>query len=180
MADRRRERAQADASRAWTIRGYLPEDFENLYQLDQECYEPGIAYSRRTLRLFLSELGAECLVAEERSPSQPPRVIAFLLAERRGRQGHIVTVDVAATHRRRSIGSALLAAMEEKLAAAGVREVELETATANHPAVAFWQKHGFRACGILKRYYGNGQDAFLMTKPLGEPAPRRRAAGQPV
>jgi ribosomal-protein-alanine N-acetyltransferase len=179
VVERRQDRALPDSAGSWTIRGYLHEDFEALYLLDQECYAPGIAYSRRTLRLFLSDPGAECLVAEERLPGATPRVVAFLMADRRGRQGHIVTVDVDAAYRRRSIGSALLAEMEEKLSRAGVREVELETATTNQPAVAFWQKHGYRACGILQRYYGNGQDAFLMTKPLGRSASRDRAAGHP-
>jgi ribosomal protein S18 acetylase RimI-like enzyme len=180
MADQRGEHVLPDSSQPWAIREYLPEDFETLYQLDQECFESGIAYTRRTLRLFLAQPGAECLVAEARSPGAEPRVLAFVLGDRRGKHGYIVTLDVAGAHRRRSIGTALLAALEDKFAAAGVIEVELETATLNQPAIALWQKHGYRACGILKHYYGNGQDAFLMTKPLGKPSPRRRAAGQAV
>ncbi len=56
--------------------------------------------------------------------------------------------------------------MEQCIAVSGVRTVELETATGNLPAVAFWRRHGYRDTELLKRYYGNGLDAYLMIKSL--------------
>ncbi len=143
------------------LRLYQPGDFETLYQMDQVCYERGIAYSRRTLREFLQMSGATTWVAVEAED-----VAGFLIAFCEASQGHIVTLDVSPTERRRGVGSALVARAEREMAGAGVRVVELETAVDNAPAILFWQKHGYRAAGIYRRYYRNRTDAFWMVKTL--------------
>ena len=146
------------------MRAFEPKDFEAAYRLDQACYPPGIAYSKRTLRWFLRLPSAECLVAEAGGP-----IAGFILAEHEGQRAHIITIDVLEPHRRRGLGTALLTAIERSLAARGVRQVELETATGNEAAVAFWQKHGYRSVGVLKRYYLDRLDAYSMRKPLPVP-----------
>jgi len=148
-----------------TLRPYTPEDFEELYTIDQACYAPGIAYSKRTLRLFLRLPGAECLVAESGGA-----IAGFILAEHEGERAHLITIDVLASERRRGVGTALLHAIEQAVAARGVRQVTLETATDNEAAIAFWQEHGYRTVGVLRNYYLDRLDAYSMHKPL--PAPK--------
>jgi ribosomal-protein-alanine N-acetyltransferase len=148
-----------------TLRPYTPEDFEELYTIDQACYPPGIAYSKRTLRLFLRLPGAECLVAIAAG-----RIAGFILAEHEGERAHLITIDVLASERRRGVGTALLHAIEQAVAARGVRQVTLETATDNEAAIAFWQEHGYRTIGVLRNYYLDRLDAYSMHKPL--PAPK--------
>ena len=143
------------------IRQSTAEDFEALYRLDQECFAPGIAYSRRTLRAFLRLPNMMCLVADA-----PDGVAGFILTDCEGALGHVVTLDVAGVFRRRDLGSTLLADAESRLAAIGVREMEIETATSNEAAIAFWKKHDYLASGILEGYYGKGADAYWMTKKL--------------
>jgi [ribosomal protein S18]-alanine N-acetyltransferase len=146
------------------LRVYQAADFEALYAIDQACYAPGIAYSKRLLRWFLRLPGAECLVAEAGG-----QVAGFILAEHTDEYAHIITIDVLAAQRRRRVGSALLEAIEESLTTRGVRHVELETATDNDAAIAFWQKHGYRTVAVLKRYYLGRLDAYSMHKPLTAP-----------
>jgi ribosomal-protein-alanine N-acetyltransferase len=160
------------------LRPYRPDDSERLFEIDRACYPPGIAYSRRMLRSFLEWPGAECIVAEVEStevesteasaaPANPgPAIAAFIITESDAVRGHILTIDVLDAHRRRGLGSALLRRAEQSLFARGVRTIELETATDNKTAVAFWQKHGYRTRGLLKRYYLGRDDAFAMTKKL--------------
>jgi ribosomal protein S18 acetylase RimI-like enzyme len=73
------------------------------------------------------------------------------------------------------VGTALLAEVERRLAAHGVEEIGLETATDNDSAIAFWQRHGYRTRGVLKGYYPGGRDAFSMTKVLVPPAAASKA-----
>ncbi len=150
------------------LREYQPADFEALHRIDQACYPPGIAYTRRMLRWFLAQQGCICLVAE--LDGEP---VGFLVAIGERTVGHIVTIDVLERHRRRGLGTRLLAEAERRLAAAGVRTIELETATTNHAAIAFWRKHGYRTSGVLRSYYPDGQDAYGMHKPLGAGASPR-------
>jgi ribosomal-protein-alanine N-acetyltransferase len=143
------------------IRPYNTRDFSTLFRMDQACYPPGIAYSKNTLRWFLNLPGAKCLVAESGG-----KIAGFILAEQHAPLAHIITIDVAESGRRSGIGSALLRAIEEDLALQAVRTVVLETAVNNEPAVAFWQKHGYRIQSILKRYYLGRLDAYEMRKLL--------------
>ena len=148
------------------IRADAGADFEALYRLDQKCYEPGVAYSRGTLRAFLGEPGVFCRVAEETGGPHAGVMLGFLVAQQHQRQGHIITVDVPEAHRRRGIASLLLRDAEQKLQKAGVLKISLETAVDNAPAVAFWKKHGYCTCGVLRRYYNGKTDAYQMTKTI--------------
>lgn len=147
------------------LRIYEPSDFETLFEIDQACYEPSIAYSRRELRNYLRFPGADCVVAESVEAGSP-RIIGFCITAHRAAYGYIVTIDVLQPYRRHGAGSLLLAECERRLASAGVREVSLETATDNSSAIAFWQKHGYRKLSVQKNYYPGGRDAFSMSKPL--------------
>lgn len=145
------------------------DDFEALYKLDQECYPPGIAYTRRMLRWFLAQPGAFCIVAEAAEDSA---VAGFILADVQEDAGHIITLDVAAAWRRRGIGSRLVAEAEARMAAAGVLQVEIETATGDPIAVAFWHSRGYRTGGVIPKYYLGQHDAYWMVKTLTSPAKR--------
>jgi ribosomal-protein-alanine N-acetyltransferase len=143
------------------IRPDEPQDFETLLRIDQECFPPRVAYSRRTLRAFLRLPGVFCLVAEHNA-----EIAGFILAYGESGEGHIITLDVREPFRHRGVGSRLLRSAETSLAARGVRCIELETATNNRAAIAFWEKHGYRAFGVAPGYYADGSDAYLMRKMI--------------
>jgi ribosomal protein S18 acetylase RimI-like enzyme len=153
------------------LRTFRPEDFDTLHEIDQACYEPEVAYSQRELRAYLRFSGSDCLIAEAeaadaRAGAPVKRMAGFCISARRDESGYIVTIDVLPQFRRHRVGTLLLAEIESRLAAKGVREVTLETATDNDSAVAFWTKHGYRNRGIKKDYYPGGHDAFVMAKTL--------------
>lgn len=147
------------------IRSYEARDFPALHRLDRACFPPGIAYTKTGLRYFLGLNGAQCLIAEE-----DKRIAGFVLAEENAPLAHIITLDIAESHRRRGIGSELLREAETNLAARGVRAILLETATNNEAAIAFWKRHGYRIEAVLKRYYLGRLDAYEMRKFLPMPA----------
>jgi ribosomal protein S18 acetylase RimI-like enzyme len=144
-----------------TLRPYRPDDFETLFAIDQLCYDPAIAYSRRELRNYLRFPGADCILAEAAG-----KTIGFCITAREKGLGYVITMDVLAEHRRRGIGSALLHEAEQRLASHGVLQIALETATGNDAAIAFWQRHGYRNVGLRKGYYPGGRDALAMLKQL--------------
>lgn len=139
----------------------MPADFETLYEIDQACYEPEIAYSRRELRRYLRLPGAECVVAEAGG-----RIAGFCIGAREDALGYLITMDVLEPFRRIGVGTALLRELEARLAATHVQEVFLETATDNQPAIAFWTRHGYRKQGVRKGYYPGGRDAYTMSKAI--------------
>src|SRR5690348_3917772 len=152
----------------YTLREYSPPDLETLYGIDQACYEPGIAYSRRMLRWFLSQRGAVNIVAQATHDARPA-ILGFIIAHARGKEGYIVTIDVLVAHRRSGVGTALLHETERRLASIGVRYVGLHTATNNEAGVAFWRRHGYRSVGVTRGYYLGRIDAYEMLKELEQP-----------
>ena len=153
-----------------TLRTYTPEDFETLYEIDQACYEPAIAYSKREFRNYLRFHGAECVIAEENI-----KVAGFCMTAHQQARGYIITIDVLAEFRRGGVGTALLGEVERRLAGHGVKEIGLETATDNESAIAFWQRHGYRTRGVWKGYYPGGRDAYAMTKVIARSAAAPKA-----
>ena len=143
------------------LRAYEAGDFDGLYALDHLCFPPGIAYSRRMLAYFLRMPQARCTVAEHDG-----EIAGFIITEEDPPRGHILTLDVAEARRRLGIGSRLLSLSEQQLATRGVREIVIETSVRNAAGVAFWQRHGFRTVGILKRYYLRRIDAYQMRKNI--------------
>jgi ribosomal-protein-alanine N-acetyltransferase len=142
-------------------RAFEPHDFATIHRLDQSCFPQGIAYSRTTLRYFLMQSSADCIVAVDGKS-----IIGFILSEEHPPLAHVITLDVAIAHRRHGIGSSLLVESERNLAFRGVRHVLLETSIENEAAVAFWQRHGYRIEAVLKRYYLGRLDAYEMRKIL--------------
>jgi ribosomal protein S18 acetylase RimI-like enzyme len=148
---------------ALDLRAYEPRDFEQLYALDHQCFPKGIAYSRWMLGYFLRMPQASCMVAVEGEA-----IPGFIISEEAAPLGHVLTLDVAESHRRIGLGTRLLERSEAELAARGVEEMVLETAIENAAGVAFWNRHGYRTVGTLKRYYLGRLDAYKMRKKLGE------------
>ena len=143
------------------IRPYEAHDFAALYKLDQSCFVPGISYSKWVLQYYLRLPGVDCQVALDGKP-----IVAFVLGESNPPLGHIITLDVAASHRRSGTGSELLKELEKNFASRGVRTVLLETAVDNESGIAFWKRHGYCTEAVLKRYYLQKIDAYEMRKQL--------------
>jgi ribosomal-protein-alanine N-acetyltransferase len=154
------------------LRDYSPTDFDALYEMDQACYPRGIAYSRAMLRWYLRQHGSFCLVAEAGAEPESA-ILGFIIAQRNADTANIVTIDVAEGQRRGGIGTALLEEAERRLVLAGVRYIELQTATNNEAGIAFWQRHGYRSSGVTRGYYLGRIDAYEMFKEVpqsGRPA----------
>jgi [ribosomal protein S18]-alanine N-acetyltransferase len=155
----------------FALRDFRREDFESLWHIDQKCFPPGIAYSRRELAAYIRLRGAFTMVAESRSDNgasaSRSRVVGFIVAQanRRG-VGHILTIDVPPSSRRFRVGSRLLATAEDRLRAAACRTVVLEAAVDNVSALAFYKRHDYSVVKTIPRYYANGVDAFVLEKEL--------------
>lgn len=148
------------------IREFKPEDFDVLHAIDQECFSPGIAYSRRELAYYIRRRGAFTLVAETGNPS---RIGGFIVSQMNGKGlGHVITIDALAKYRRSGLGTQLMMEAEQRLLAAGCEAVFLEAAVDNRTALAFYKKLNYLVLKTIPRYYKNEVDAFLLVKQLAK------------
>lgn len=164
--------ARYNGAVAFVIRDFKPEDFETLWRMDQECFPPGIAYSKHELKTYVRHQGVFTLVAAAAKDGQTDRgqtddgKIAGFIVVHNGPTGHIITIDVIASARRSGVGSLLLQAAEDRLRASGSSAVGLETAVDNLAALSFYKRHGYSVIRTWPRYYSNGVDALVLKKEL--------------
>lgn len=167
----------------FTIRDFQPADFDALWQIDQDCFPPGISYSRAELGYYIRRRASFSLLAVAAAITDPNQqkpkknsqsipatanlpVAGFIVAEAVRASGHIITIDVVAAARRSGVGSLLLRAAEDRLRAAHCPSVILETAVDNIPALKFYKLHGYSVIKTHPRYYSNGVDALVLQKDL--------------
>jgi [ribosomal protein S18]-alanine N-acetyltransferase len=162
----------------FTLRDAKPKDFDALWRIDQQCFAPGIAYSRQELTIYMRRRGAFTLIAsqtangineekhEEKKDGHNHDAIAGFLVAHSGAIGHIITIDVVESFRRSGVGSLMLRAAEERLRENGSRAVGLETAVDNLSALAFYKRLGYHVVKTWPRYYATGVDALVLKKEL--------------
>jgi len=81
--------------------------------------------------------------------------------------GHIISIAVLENHRRRGIGKALMiAAMNALKNEYNACEAYLEVRVSNIPAIKLYEKLGFKIVKVIKSYYLDGEDAYLMAREL--------------
>lgn len=158
------------AESAFSIRKYRAADFDRLWEIDQLCFPPGIAYTQMELGGFLAKRNAITLVAEfQSSESNPaPRIAGYVIAHPvRRKYGRILTLDILPEARRFGLATKLMTACEERLRSLGCDEVYLETAVNNEPAVSLYRKLGYQILRTIPEYYSSHSlDAFQMGKRL--------------
>jgi ribosomal-protein-alanine N-acetyltransferase len=102
-----------------------------------------------------------------------PAVIGFcnywIVPDREGRHGeiHILAIATHPDHRRFGVGAALLAhaLAQGRMARAGL--ATLEVRRGNTPAIALYERAGFRTVHVRRQYYqDNGEDALVMLTAL--------------
>lgn len=150
----------------WQLRDARPGDFNALYALDQACFAPGIAWSKAEMLYFLKHGSNFAIVAEGEGTAIAGFAIVGTFRRRGAAMGRLITIDVHADARRKGLGNALMAAVEEKLRAAGATVIVLEVAVDNAPAQVFYERHGFIRTGRIPGYYLGRIDALAMEKSL--------------
>ncbi|HKW05391.1 MAG TPA: ribosomal protein S18-alanine N-acetyltransferase [Nitrososphaerales archaeon] len=82
------------------------------------------------------------------------------------RKGHIVSVAVLEEYRKMGLGRALVEESMEGMRQRGCSEAYLEVRVSNEPAVSLYLKLGMRTVATHHGYYRDGEDAYLMGRPI--------------
>ena len=112
-----------------------------------------------SLAMFVLELSKPsgiCLAAEDENG-----LLAYLVCARYDEVWHLMNVAVTVEHRRRGVAAELLDQLFEE--AGTDARYTLEVRVSNLPAIAMYERCGFRSAGRRRSYYhDNGEDALIM------------------
>jgi ribosomal-protein-alanine N-acetyltransferase len=112
-----------------------------------------------SLAMFVLELSKPsgiCLAA-----TAGDELLGYLVCSRYDRVWHLMNVAVAPEWRRGGVASRLISQLVEE--GGGSLPFTLEVRVSNRPAIAMYERLGFRSAGVRPRYYqDNGEDALIM------------------
>jgi ribosomal protein S18 acetylase RimI-like enzyme len=148
-----------------TIRPAVKNDLAATIGLEQACFRSDLSLKKRQLEYLQQRPTAVFLVAEQ-DGQVVGEGIALVRQHKRGVTGRIYSLAVEETHRGKHIGAKLLNGMVDQLSTRGVTKVYLEVEQTNAPAIALYERHGFKSIGKLPNYYGGNRDGVHMRRDL--------------
>jgi ribosomal-protein-alanine N-acetyltransferase len=140
-----------------TIRPFEFDDSRELLEMEEAIFsEPNpLLYA-----MIESRPMEGFIVAEEKG-----EIVGYLLGTLLMDEARILLIAVKDKHRRRGIGSRLVKEYIESITGRASM-IRLEVRTSNLAAQTFYFKLGFRFIGIVNNYYRNGDNAYIMVKPM--------------
>ena len=147
----------------YVIREPVPGDARALEVAERECFPdpwPG--------HLILAEIHAPGRF-QRVAVSPSGELMAYVLGVWQYLDLHVLKIATRPPFRRAGLARELLLLAERHAAESGGETVTLEVRTSNGPAISLYRSLGYTVRGLRHRYYGDGEDALIMTRSVGGP-----------
>jgi len=134
-----------------------------VYAVERECFS--VPWSLDALTRELTENKIAVYMAAVKYDGAERAVIGYCGMWHIVTEGHITNIAVLPEYRRMGVGTMLLSRLLAIAAEKQMLGVTLEVRMGNAGAMRLYNKFGFKAEGIRKRYYDDtGEDAVIMWK----------------
>lgn len=135
------------------------QQLDKLYKIETECFTEE-AFTKQQIAHLMKDYNSVNLVAKLNG-----EIVAFVIGmiypERNTSTGHILTIDVLPSHRRKGIALKLLQEIEKIFREKGVKSCHLEVREDNTAALKLYQRLGYRKMAKLEWYYVNADGIYL-------------------
>lgn len=145
----------AKGSFSLEIRGLTYGDLPRVIAIERRAFPT--PWSLAMFVLELSKSTGVCLAAVSETG-----LVGYLICARYDDVWHVMNVAVDIEHQNKGVATALLAELYERVGD-GRAQFTLEVRRSNETAIHLYEREGFRAAGLRRRYYqDNGEDALVM------------------
>ena len=132
---------------------------DKLFEIEENCFD-NEAFTRQQIAYLLRDHNTRALIAKV-NLDVAGFVVAQIEVEENTEYGHIITINVAPSFRRKGIATKMLLEIESFLKQRSITEIRLEVREDNHPALKLYQKIGYQNLGRLENYYGKKHGIYL-------------------
>ena len=155
VAERTGSEERTDGAAAFEIRRLNYPDLPQVIAIERRVFPT--PWSLAMFVLEVSKQTGVCLAAVSDG-----RLVGYLICSRYETVWHVMNVAVDSDFQRRGLASAMLAELYARVGDERAR-FTLEVRRSNSGAIRLYEREGFRAAGMRRRYYqDNGEDALVM------------------
>jgi [ribosomal protein S18]-alanine N-acetyltransferase len=160
MSERAFPQRPIDHASAAKVRRLTYQDLPQVIAIERRVFPT--PWSLAMFVLELSKQSGVCLAATLPTADGERQLVAYLICSRYDTVWHVMNIAVDSAYQRRGLASALLADLYERVDDPHAR-FTLEVRRSNDVAIHLYEREGFRAAGMRRRYYqDNGEDALVM------------------
>ncbi|MFH1820729.1 MAG: N-acetyltransferase [Candidatus Nealsonbacteria bacterium] len=141
-----------------TIRPVAPQDISRILEIEKDCFPQG-AYSKTRLEKLSRKHGRDFMVAQ-----LTDQIAGYILAYDKKSVVDFDSLAVAKEYRKLGIGRTLSNFILQKFHKKGLKKASLEVRTSNQGAISLFQDLDFKITRTIKRYYRDGEDAYVMKR----------------
>ncbi len=163
-------KSEHDLGLSFNIRNFKPQDLDAVIRINLMCLPEN--YTSSFYMSHYESFPKAFYVAEVNG-----RIIGYVMARvERGlsnhkpisivKKGHIISIAVLPEYRRRGVGRSLMINSLKGLKDYNAEECYLEVRVSNTPAINLYRSLNFEIIHIIRGYYLNGEDAYLMSRRL--------------
>lgn len=154
----------------YKFRRFKPSDLEGVIRINRACLPEN--YSTRFFMNLFKRFPETFIVAELNK-----EIIGYIMCRVETgipsfkvlgitKKGHVISIAVLPEHHRKGIGYNLIREATRAMEKYNAKECYLEVRESNIPAINLYKKLGFKPAKVLRSYYADGENAFLMAIQL--------------
>jgi [ribosomal protein S18]-alanine N-acetyltransferase len=147
------------------FRLYHPDDFGQLYAVEEICFQQPYRFSRAYMRKVVSSPVAATWMAEENGTIAGFAVVEWSV-ESNETSAYIQTIEVLPQFRRMGVAGELMRRLEDSASEAGARLIWLHVDAENAAAQHLYERHGYTRQGREENFYPRGRAALIYAKPI--------------
>ncbi|HEY2472077.1 MAG TPA: N-acetyltransferase [Terracidiphilus sp.] len=147
-------------------RFFEPDDFDDLYAIEEICFQPPQRFSRRYMRELTSSPDAATWIAAESSRYMAGFAIVEWAQQISGIIAYIDTIEVLPGFRGRGIAAELMRRLEGSANAERAITIWLHVDAENAPAIRLYERLGYHNTGRADHFYARNRPAAIYAKGL--------------
>jgi len=145
------------------VKEILQEDLEAIAKIDEELYHKPWSAKDFENELKNNPYAYYFKMVNSDNNDEIVGYIGFwILFER----AEITKVSIVKKYQGYKLSNILMEDLEKRVRLANCENITLEVRVSNERAINLYKKHGFSIVATRKKYYDNGEDAYLMLKEL--------------